>query len=138
MAGHGYIDPLLLAANFGTVIAQNHKLAAMTEEAAHTLDLVPHGQGENLVLLLRRQLGEAGLVMNPGIAFHHAQPVYETLPGWQEPLDAVTELDALPERAASYVDFVERELEVPVSLIGTGADRERVLAPGPVEALARP
>jgi adenylosuccinate synthase len=50
----------------------------------------------------------------------------------------VTELDALPERAASYVDFVERELEVPVSLIGTGAERERVLAPGPVEALARP
>jgi hypothetical protein len=27
---------------------------------------------------------------------------------------------------------------VPVSLIGTGAERERVLAPGPVEALARP
>jgi hypothetical protein len=27
---------------------------------------------------------------------------------------------------------------VPVSLIGTGAERERVLAPGPVEAVARP
>jgi hypothetical protein len=27
---------------------------------------------------------------------------------------------------------------VPVSLIGTGAERERVLAPGPLEALARP
>ena len=49
-----------------------------------------------------------------------------------------TELDDLPDAARSYVEFVERELEVPVSLIGTGAERERVLAPGPVEALARP
>jgi adenylosuccinate synthase len=70
--------------------------------------------------------------------FHHCRPVYETLPGWQEPLDEVTELDALPEKARGYVEFVERELEVPVSLIGTGAERERVLAPGTVEALARP
>src|SRR5204863_7917509 len=70
--------------------------------------------------------------------FHHCRPVFETLPGWQEPLDEVTELDALPAKARGYVEFVERELEVPVSLIGTGAERERVLAPGTVEALARP
>jgi adenylosuccinate synthase len=70
--------------------------------------------------------------------FHHCRPVFETLPGWSEPLDKVSELDELPENASRYVEFVERELEVPVSLIGTGAERERVLAPGPVEALARP
>jgi adenylosuccinate synthase len=70
--------------------------------------------------------------------FHHCRPVFETLPGWQEPLDEVTELDSLPAKARGYVEFVERELEVPVSLIGTGAERERVLAPGTVEALARP
>jgi adenylosuccinate synthase len=70
--------------------------------------------------------------------FHHCRPVYETLAGWMEPLDEVTELEALPENARRYVEFVERELEVPVSLIGTGAERERVLSPGSLEALARP
>jgi adenylosuccinate synthase len=70
--------------------------------------------------------------------FHHCRPVYETLSGWAEPLDAISSLDELPEAARRYVEFVERELEVPVSLIGTGAERERVLAPGPLEALARP
>jgi adenylosuccinate synthase len=70
--------------------------------------------------------------------FHHCRPVYETLAGWEEPLDEVTELDALPEKARRYVEFVERELEVSVSLIGTGAERERVLSPGSLEALARP
>src|SRR5579871_2261747 len=77
MAGHGHIDPLLLAADLGAVIAQDHKLAAMTEETAHAGDLVAHGQGENLILLFRRQLGEAGLEMDAGIAFHHAKPAQE-------------------------------------------------------------
>ncbi len=55
--------------------------------------------------------------------FHHAQPVYETLPGWEESLD-----DGLPAAARAYVEFVERELEVEVSLVGTGADREAFVA----------
>jgi adenylosuccinate synthase len=70
--------------------------------------------------------------------FHHARPVYETLPGWREPLDAVEGLDGLPTAARSYVEFVERELEVEVALVGTGAERERVLSVSGLEALARP
>src|SRR5262245_41849012 len=59
--------------------------------------------------------------------FHAARPVYEVLPGWEEPLDG-----DLPDAARRYVDFVERELDVEVSWVGvsgvgTGAERERVL-----------
>ncbi|MBV8479710.1 MAG: adenylosuccinate synthetase, partial [Actinobacteria bacterium] len=36
-------------------------------------------------------------------------------------------VDELPEAARAYVDFVERELGVAVTLVGTGAERERVL-----------
>ena len=60
--------------------------------------------------------------------FHHCRPVYETLPGWQEPIDSVSGFDELPAAARGYVEFVERELEVDVTLVGTGAERERVLA----------
>jgi adenylosuccinate synthase len=60
--------------------------------------------------------------------FHHCRPVYETLPGWEEPIDSVAGFDALPAGARGYVEFVERELEVDVTLVGTGAERERVLA----------
>ena len=55
--------------------------------------------------------------------FHHCRPVYETLPGWEQPLG-----DELPDAARLYVEFVERELDVPVRLVGTGAERESVLA----------
>jgi adenylosuccinate synthase len=67
--------------------------------------------------------------------FHHAAPVYETLPGWREPLDAVTDADSLPEHARRYVEFIEDQLEVEVSLVGTGAERERVLTRHALAAL---
>jgi adenylosuccinate synthase len=54
--------------------------------------------------------------------FHHARPIYETLPGWREPLD-----DGLPAAARRYVEFVETALELEVSMVGTGADRARVV-----------
>jgi adenylosuccinate synthase len=57
--------------------------------------------------------------------FHHCRPVFETLAGWGMVIG-----DALPPAAQAYVDFVERSLAVPVTLVGTGAARERVLALG--------
>jgi adenylosuccinate synthase len=55
--------------------------------------------------------------------FHHCRPVYETLPGWSAPIT-----DGLPEAARAYVDFVQEALGVEISLVGTGAERERVVA----------
>ena len=69
--------------------------------------------------------------------FHHARPVYETLAGWEEPLDAVSAVADLPAAAREYVEFVERELDVEVCLIGTGAERESILSRRGLEAVAR-
>ena len=55
--------------------------------------------------------------------FHHCRPVFEVLPGWGEHID-----DELPDAARAYVSFVEAALGVPVTLVGTGAAREHVLA----------
>jgi adenylosuccinate synthase len=60
--------------------------------------------------------------------FHAAEPVYETLEGWSEPLDSCSSVDELPEAARAYVEFVEHELEVEVTLVGTGAERAAVLS----------
>jgi adenylosuccinate synthase len=55
--------------------------------------------------------------------FHAAEPVYERLPGWREPLGG-----ELAQAAREYVAFVERALDVEITLVGTGAERERVVA----------
>jgi adenylosuccinate synthase len=66
--------------------------------------------------------------------FHSCRPVYDTLPGWDEPLDEVEEIADLPPAARRYVEFVEHELDVEVTLVGTGAERERVLTREAAEA----
>jgi adenylosuccinate synthase len=60
--------------------------------------------------------------------FHHAQPVWETLAGWSEPLTDASSLSDLPAAARTYVEFIARELEVPIEFVGVGAERSRVLA----------
>jgi adenylosuccinate synthase len=55
--------------------------------------------------------------------FHHCRPVYEQLPGWETPLT-----DGLPDAARAYVEFIERSLDVEIAMVGTGAERERVVA----------
>ena len=62
--------------------------------------------------------------------FHAAAPVYEVLPGWNEALDGCSSVADLPDAAGAYVEFVERELDVAVSLVGTGAERTSVLSRG--------
>jgi adenylosuccinate synthase len=56
--------------------------------------------------------------------FHAARPVYETLDGWGAELEGTEDL---PSEARRYVDFVEEQLGVEVSWVGTGAEREQVL-----------
>ncbi len=59
--------------------------------------------------------------------FHAATPVYEVLEGWNDSLDDCSSVDELPTAARRYVEFVERELDVEVTLVGTGAERTSVL-----------
>jgi adenylosuccinate synthase len=68
--------------------------------------------------------------------FHHAEPVYEALPGWLVPLDEAASMGDLPTAARAYVAFVEERLGVEVTLISVGAERERVVAPRGLEAVA--
>ena len=57
--------------------------------------------------------------------FHHAEPVWEELPGWDEELGDARELDALPKEAQQYVRFLEEVGGVPVSVVGVGPAREQ-------------
>jgi adenylosuccinate synthase len=56
---------------------------------------------------------------------HAAVPVYEELPGWQTDLTAVTERHQLPVQAASYLDFLEQQVGVPITYVGVGPGREQ-------------
>jgi adenylosuccinate synthase len=68
--------------------------------------------------------------------FHHARPVLEVLPGWQRPIDDVRDADDLPPEARAYLELIEREVGVAVTLVGVGQRRDQILAlPGAESAI---
>ncbi len=56
-----------------------------------------------------------------------AQPVYETLPGWREPVGEARRLDDLPENAAAYVRRIAELCGVPVPVVTVGPERDQVV-----------
>ena len=50
--------------------------------------------------------------------------MYAVLDGWQCDISSVTERDALPAQAQAFVELVEKEVGVPVKIVGTGAARD--------------
>ncbi len=55
------------------------------------------------------------------------EPVYETLPGWRTDLSEIREPGDLPEAARAFLAVVEREVGVPVNVVGVGAERDDYL-----------
>jgi len=58
---------------------------------------------------------------------HKATPVYEEFEGWQTDLSSITRLEELPGAARTYVDFLEQQVGVPISLVGVGPGRDQFL-----------
>lgn len=56
-----------------------------------------------------------------------AKPVYKTLPGWKRDIRGIRSYDELPKETRDYIDFVEKELEVPIKMISNGPGREDII-----------
>jgi adenylosuccinate synthase len=53
-------------------------------------------------------------------------PIYTQMKGWNISLKGISE-DAMPAELSQYIDFLERELNVPITLISTGPDRTQTV-----------
>lgn len=54
-------------------------------------------------------------------------PVYTELPGWEENIDGLKDFETLPNAAKDYVAFIEKQIGVPVTMIGTGPNNSDVI-----------
>ncbi len=57
---------------------------------------------------------------------NRAKAVYTTLPGWKCDIRGCTEYEELPQQAKDYVDFIEAQIGVPITLVSTGPKREEI------------
>lgn len=56
-----------------------------------------------------------------------AKPVYEVLPGWKEDIRGIKEYDKLPKNCRNYIEFIEKQLEVPVTMVSNGPGRHDII-----------
>lgn len=54
-------------------------------------------------------------------------PVYETVPGFDEPIDECKRFSDLPENALAYIKRIEQFVGVPVSLVSVGPRRDQTV-----------
>ena len=56
-----------------------------------------------------------------------AKPVYDYLPGWNCEIRVIKKYEDLPENCRNYIEYIERELGVPVKMVSNGPGREDII-----------
>ncbi len=55
------------------------------------------------------------------------KPTWKTFTGWQTEVTTDMKFDTLPEKLAEYIQFIEKEVEVPITIVSYGPDREETI-----------
>lgn len=56
-----------------------------------------------------------------------AKPVLETLPGWKNDIRGIRKYEDLPENCRKYIEFIERQIEYPITMVSNGPGREDII-----------
>ncbi len=58
---------------------------------------------------------------------HEIRPIHRSFEGWQSNLDDLETFDQLPPKLQSYIQYIEKQLEVPVDILSTGPKRNQLI-----------
>ena len=56
-----------------------------------------------------------------------AKPVFTKLPGWKTDIRGIKNYADLPENCRKYIEFVEKEIEVPITMVSNGPGRDEII-----------
>ncbi len=57
----------------------------------------------------------------------NVQPIYTEFKGWKEDLTEMSDASQLPKELNDYIDFLEKELEIPIKIVSVGPDRKQTI-----------
>jgi adenylosuccinate synthase len=111
-----------------TVVARYARLLNGIDTVALTkLDVLDDFDEIPVCVAYRRNGRELRELPPDGASLEAAEPVLRTFPGWKRSTVGILDEADLPPAARDYVDFIEQELEAPVTLVSTGPRREETL-----------
>lgn len=103
-------------------------VSGVTELAITKLDILPRA-GKTIPVATAYRYEGKKLTLAPSSAqkLEQCEPIYEQFPSWQEDISSVRSYKDLPKNAQKFIEFLEKELEVPVTMMGVGPYREQVI-----------
>jgi len=54
-------------------------------------------------------------------------PIYTEFKGWKQDLTGLTTFESLPKELKAYIEFIEREVAVPIKIVSVGPDRKQTI-----------
>lgn len=114
----GWLD--LVAAKYGCMVQGATDVAFTVLDALGYLDEIP-------VCVAYELDGERIETFPPTAKLKRCKPILEKLPGWKCDIRGIKRYEDLPENARNYVEFAEKYLGVPVTMVSNGPAREDIM-----------
>ncbi len=117
----GWLD--LVAARYGCMVQGATDVAFTVLDALGYLDEIP-------VCVAYELDGKRLDAFPPTAQLKRCKPILEKLPGWKCDIRGIKKYEDLPENARNYVEFAEKALGVPVTMVSNGPSREDIMYRG--------
>ena len=103
------------------------RLSGVTRLALMMMDVLAHF--EELKVCVAYELDGKRLESFPAHAdqLRRCKPIYETIPGWNQPVDDVRTVGDFPSGALAYVKRIEELVGIPVGVLSVGPDRAQTI-----------
>ncbi len=103
------------------------RLSGVTRLALMMMDVLAHF--DELKVCVAYELDGKRLDTFPAHAdqLRRCKPIYETIPGWNQPVDDVRQVSDFPSGALDYVKRIEELVGIPVGVLSVGPDRAQTI-----------
>ncbi len=92
------------------------------------LDWVPrYGKEVKVCVEYKRSGKTLTIAPDSALKLQQSTPVYTTLPTWDENIQDIRQFNDLPKNARDYVEFIEQQTGVPISIIGVGPNPDQII-----------
>ena len=114
----GWID--LVALRYAIMLDGVTQLIMMKSDVLDTFDTVK-------VCTAYRINGQETKEFPFSLEDENIEPVYTTLPGWKTDMTGMKSEDEFPEAFKNYIKYLEEQLQVPITILSVGPDREQTI-----------
>lgn len=114
----GWFDAV--ATRYGCIVQGTTQVAFTVLDVLGYLDEIPVCVGYEID-------GEVSNVFPTTDKLNRAKPVWEVLPGWKSDIRGIKKYEDLPENCRNYIEFVEKQIGVPITIVSNGPSREDII-----------